>query len=278
MRKIFLLNLSLLVLTIIFDQLTKLSAGSFFPVVKNYGLLFNLCETLPSDIKVIFLGTLAGILFFFYLTLTYLLRTEVTKLRYLLSLLMGGILSNTLDKIIHGHTIDFLPLSSYAFNVADIMTTGATVAIVLYLLKHHQKLWPSLDERRTLLINPRAQMMFGLKYMIVALCTSFLMGLLALAYIKNFILPSVLTSGSNILPTFIVLHTTLTLFFSSLVFVIGIIVSHRFVGPIVALERFVDDLRLGKTGQLTLRQGDYFKQLEELSKKISDIKQNSDLE
>lgn len=278
MRNLFLINLGLVLLAIIIDQLTKMSAGSFFTIVKNHGLFLNMLEDLPLNIKIVVLGTLSGILFFFYLTLTYLINLKLKYLRNVLSVLMAGILSNTFDKVTLGYTIDFLPFGSYAFNVADIMTVGGTLLLLIYLSKHHREIWPAVDERRTILINPKAQVMFGLKYTIVALCTSFILGLLALTYIKNYVLPSILTSGQNIIPTFIVLHVTLTILFSSFVFVMGIIVSHRFVGPIVALERFVDHLQQGKTSQLTLRQGDYFKQLEELGRKISEIKKNSDLD
>lgn len=277
MKKIFVSNILLLLLAIFVDQITKYLAGDFFLIVKNQGLLLNSFEDLPTKIKVIALASTAGVIFFFYLTFIYLLGPKLTPPRFALSLVMGGILSNTLDKIIFGYTIDFIPLGSWAFNVADLFTTGASLYLIFYILKNHESIWTADDNRRSLFVNPRAQVMFGLKYSIVALCTSFLLGLLAYTFIKTYIFPVVLTSSQNILPMFLVLHLSMTILFSSVVFVIGIVVSHRFVGPIIALERFVDNLSQGKDVDLSLRQGDYFKQLEELSRKISEIKKGSNV-
>jgi lipoprotein signal peptidase len=274
MKKIFAKNILLLIMAIFIDQLTKLLADSFFPVVKNQGLLLNALEDMPNKVKILTLGTSTGVLFFFYLTFIYLINQRLERPRYALTLLMSGIISNTLDKIIFGYTKDFLPIGPYAFNMADIMTIGGTAFLMISLLKHHRELWITEDNRRSILVNPKAQVMFGLKYSIVAISTSFLLGIMALAYIKNYIFPTVLTSSQNLLPTFIVLHLTVTFVFSAIVFVVGIIVSHRFVGPIVALERFVENLNQGKDSNLNLRQGDYFKQLEELSRKINEIKKD----
>jgi lipoprotein signal peptidase len=265
-------------LAIAIDQLTKLSAGSFFTIVKNYGLLFNMLEDLPVNVKVVALGTATGLLFFFYLTYIYLIKKSLSTLRYALTILMAGIISNTMDKILQGFTTDFIPLGSYAFNVADIMTVGPTCFLMFYLVKHHQDLWPDMESRRSILINPKAQIMFGLKYSLIAVCTSIILGLMTYTYITNFIFPSILTSSNNLLPIFLVLHITISLLFSAIVFVFGIFISHRFVGPIMALERFVENLAKGRTPNLVLREGDYFKQLEELGKKIQEIKKGSDTE
>lgn len=262
----------LLVLAIAMDQLTKDLATEVFVVVKNQGLLLNTFENLPSNIKVISLATGAGVLFFFYMTLLFLINQKMKFPRYALSLIMGGIFSNTLDKIIFGYTKDFIPFWSYAFNFADILTMGGTIFLLIYIIKNQHEIWITNESRRNILVNPHAQVMFGLKYSIVSLCTSILMGVFAFTFIKNQILPEILVSSNNFMSTFMVLYFTLTLLFSSIVFVIGVIVSHRFVGPIVALERFVEGLNQGNDVSLSRRQGDYFKHLEELSVKIKEIK------
>jgi lipoprotein signal peptidase len=278
MKKTFLVNLGLLTLSIILDQLTKKLAGSVFGLVKNTGLLLNMLHDLPIEVKVISLGTFAGVLFFFYLTFLYLFNLKLQAPRFALSFLMAGILSNTLDKILFGYTVDFIPLGSFAFNVADIMTLGGSFSLVVYMIKFQHVLWTSADSRRSLFINPKAQLLFSFKYVVVSLCTSLLLGLMAFTYIKNFVLPNILSTAQNFLTTFIVLHLTLTLFFSLIVFIFGIIISHRFVGPIVALERYVNDLNQGKDSPLNLRQGDYFKQIEELGRKIKELKKSSDVD
>lgn len=278
MKLILFLNLSILVLAIAVDQFSKNLADSIFTIVKNQGLLFNTLEDLPMKVKVISLATASGILFFFYLTLLYLLNLKLKIPRLAMSLLMGGIMSNTLDKIVFGYTKDFIPLGPFAFNLADVMTMGATVFLLAFLLRFHEDIWASNESRRSILVNPHAQLMFGVKYAVVSLCTSLLMGIFAYTFIKDHVLPVVLVSSQKFMSTFLVIHITLTLLFGTIVFILGIIVSHRFVGPIVALERFVEGLNQGKEVSLNLRQGDYFKQLEELSRKINEIKKGTDLQ
>lgn len=246
-------------------------AMAHISISRNRGLLLNSLDSFPQDIKVLVLACLSGFLVFIYLFFQYLLNSKHRQISLAFSFLIAGILSNTLDKISHGFTIDFIPLGPWAFNLADIMILGSLGFVAYQIISKHDEFWFSENNRKKILVSPRTQILFGFKCFIVVLSTSFLLGLFSYTFIKGFILPEILIE-QDILKKFILLYSALALCFSIIVFFVGIYISQRFAGPLVALSRFVDDLKNDEKKTLTLRQGDYFKQLEDLSSKISDLK------
>lgn len=54
-------------------------------------------------------------------------------------------------------------------------------------------------------------------------------------------------------------------------FLFSIILTHRSVGPMIAFSRFVDQLKDNPNAKLKLREEDFHKELEELSRKLQDI-------
>ena len=52
------------------------------------------------------------------------------------------------------------------------------------------------------------------------------------------------------------------------VFLLGLIISHRSSGPLYAFEHYVDNLLKGEDYELNLREGDNYKHLVELARKL----------
>ena len=60
----------------------------------------------------------------------------------------------------------------------------------------------------------------------------------------------------------------ISLSFVGTLFFVGLIQSHRIIGPLYAFERFLDDVFKGKSRQLKLRAGDEFRHLETLAEEL----------
>ena len=152
--------LALAALVILIDQLTKAAivsryalgestpVTSFFNIVRahNTGAAFSFLAGAGSWQRWLFVA----LAFMVSAVILWLLRRHAQDRWFSLSLslILGGALGNVIDRLVHGHVIDFLdfhwaflsPLfygGHYpAFNVADAaITVGAVLLIVLELLR-----------------------------------------------------------------------------------------------------------------------------------------------
>ena len=98
----------------------------------------------------------------------YLLNEKLFKLKLSISLLMGGILGNGIDKIIYNKTIDFihfkLGVVSITYNFADVFQWVSVVVILFYLFKRDHLIWSPEDKRKSFLLYPREQLIFCGKF------------------------------------------------------------------------------------------------------------------
>ena len=113
MKKDFVFSLLILFLCALVDQLTKSWGTSLSTLHYNEGVIFGIAGDLPKALRIITLCSVAGFIFFLYLVLVYLLPSSLYLLKYGLSLLVGGIFGNVLDRILWGKSIDFIPLNIF---------------------------------------------------------------------------------------------------------------------------------------------------------------------
>lgn len=131
---------------IIVDQLVKflvsssimlnnsVSVTSFFKLTytRNYGAAFGILEGSRIFLVIVAISAIMAIYMFF------IRKTNLTKYDIVsYSLLIGGIIGNLFDRIVHGYVIDFFEFSTKTFtfpifNMADIFIN---VAVGLILLK-----------------------------------------------------------------------------------------------------------------------------------------------
>ena len=60
-------------------------------------------------------------------------------------------------------------------------------------------------------------------------------------------------------------YVCLSLTFSLIVFLVGLVISHKTAGPLYAFELYVEDLLKGNMRKLSLREGDNYKHLEKVA-------------
>ena len=139
---------------IVLDQLSKIVVSSKIalygsvPIVKgfwnftnvhNTGAAFSILE--GSKLLFVAIGILAiGLIIWYFTTIDE--KTEYDVM--VTSLLIGGIIGNMIDRIIHGYVIDFLSFNIFGYNfpVFNLADTFIVVAIILLFARMiKESLW-----------------------------------------------------------------------------------------------------------------------------------------
>ncbi len=149
--------LSLAALVVVLDQLTKaliqrsFSFGERLPVIEG---LFDLILVYNEGAAFSFLAGAGGWQRWFFVVLglaaaafiVHLLRRHGSQRMFALglALILGGALGNVIDRLVHGHVVDFLLLhwrNWYfpAFNVADSAITAGAAALILDELRRMRR-------------------------------------------------------------------------------------------------------------------------------------------
>ncbi len=279
----------LVFLPILIDQMTKAWAvnnlgplefyGPFGLVLhRNPGAILGIFSDLPPILRVVSLSTGGAFLIFIYGAVQYLLRRRSMLLRCGMSLLLGGILGNVIDRILNGSVVDFIligtrEMASPAFNFADAIQWVGYAMIVVALLKEGAHIWPDANERKQIWVNPSFQLKYCFVLMFVGAAFSLIAGVFAYTFIKVTIEelvvgPTLQMVEAKFLIPFLVTFGIISLAFIIGLFILGRILSHRTAGPIYAFEKFLEDQIAGKDRPLRLRQGDDFHHLEELAEAL----------
>lgn len=268
------------------DRVTKVLASSLeqevwygpvgFILHHNPGAILGIFSELPPLLRVVSLSTAGAFLLVVFFVIQYLLPTPSRFLRVGMSLLMGGILGNVTDRVLSGYVLDFLVLGasstiSPAFNIADTTQWVGYAMIVTALLRDGKQLWPVTNTRRSYWINVEYQLSYCFKLVGVGAAFSIIIGTYAYTYCK--LMLGDLTGHSKaveerFLVPFISILAVISISFLVLLFLVGVILSHRSAGPIYAFEKFLEDLFDGKGKALRLRAGAEFRHLEELAERL----------
>lgn len=275
-----------MVATILFDQLTKQWALGLTTTERyafigtslhfNKGAMLGMFASLPPILRIVSLSTGGAFLLFTYVIIQYLLPIKSLLLRVGISILMGGIIGNVIDRAIEGHVIDFIFFSfgnwnSPVFNVADVLQWVGYGCLVTALLKDGELLWPQNNLRKFYWINVRYQLKYCFTLMFVGTGFSLIAGVFSYTFLR-FMVIDLMGNNKKLLDQFLIpfvqTFSVFTIAFGAFLFLIGKILSHRVAGPIYAFERFLKDFLRGNNQPLKLRKGDEFEQLEYLSRLI----------
>lgn len=269
MKKDFWLSLFFFFLVILIDLSSKFWVSSSRDVFLNTGIMLGFLQHLPKSLTLVTLCSFGGVLFFIYLMAIYILSSELKIFKIGLSLFIAGVLSNVIDRAIHGGTIDFIPLLNFSvFNLADAFQwIGAVIVSFMILFRDHV-IWFPENQRSLKLVNPKEQIRFAFKLTMISFGTLVAIGIFTISYLTLFFQESLSNHRSFILG-YSLSFLSLAIFFCLLVFVAGLILSQRIVGPLYAFELYVEDLLRGEKRKLKLREGDNFKHLEDVAEKLS---------
>lgn len=98
------------------------------PPVKNYGFAYNRYDRHPKEVALVS-AALTGLM-----CAATALSSE--ELRCPMSLILGGALSNTADRLIRGYVVDYIPMGRKMYgNISDLaIFAGAAAGAAKYML------------------------------------------------------------------------------------------------------------------------------------------------
>lgn len=231
-----------------------------FELIHNYGIMLGISSHLPILVKTIALTTLGATILCSFALVLIIVPINSLWLRIGVSILTGGIIGNVTDRFVHGAVIDFIAVkygasSTPYLNVADIFQWIGYASIWYGLYLDSQYYWPKKDWRNKFFINPKFQLRTGFLMGIF----SFFTGFILLAFGFSFFQGNL--ENENI-KFYLYTGSVLILLMSLILFVLGVIISHRIAGPIYAIHRYLNDSLSGKHYKFKLRENDEFKEIE----------------
>lgn len=253
---------------IFFDLLSKALAVEFLNAKGNPGIFLGHYAQSPVLFRVISLSTLAGFLLLIYFILIYLLPKNLKKLKYSLTLITSGVSGNVIDRVYRGVTIDFIPFKlinyQYYFNIADAALVLGALYCSYLIFFDDKNIWFDQNSRKRFLINPKEQLRLAFKFVFFSFMSCLIMGIFSITYIKSYLIQI----SPEELSFYIMIFLIILMLILITVFLLGLIISHRSSGPLYAFEHYVDNLLKGEDYELNLREGDNYKHLVELARKL----------
>jgi signal peptidase II len=249
----------------ILDQLTKYYYLKNGTVYYNSGVMFGLYDTISPFIRIVSLGSFFGFILSFFLFLIYVLPKRSFFFKNYLGLFVGGIFGNVVDRVRLGKTIDFINVNIFSFNLADIAIWAGFILLSHAIFLKKETLWIKDNSRGQYLVNPTEQIRFAFKLAVIAFGSSLLLGLFSYAFFQPIFAENYINNGAKLLMLYTLSYFLITLTYMLLVFIGGLIISHRSAGPLYAFEKYVEDLIAGKDRKLNLRYGDNYQHLQKVA-------------
>lgn len=281
--------MTVLFITVIFDQYTKIWAQSkpetwigplHLILVHNHGAMLGLFSDLTAFLRIVTLSTSGFFILSIYFFVQYIIPIPILKLRYGLSLLVGGIFGNVLDRIIHGYVIDFISFEFYGhhspvWNVADMIQWAGYFLLTYSILKEGYLLWPDKNSRTRFWVNEKFQLKFAALFLAIGLMLTTIGFVFSYTYLKLSLTELVGTNYQLIdkyTTSFFYSFFILILVFTMSLFLIARKISHHIAGPVYAFERYLTDLLDEKNSMVhfKLRAGDEFRHLEQSAENFKD--------
>jgi len=276
-----------LCLTWILDRVSKLLMfnvyqRNFFGIVgivpyRNHGALLGMFSHVPPILRVVSLSTGGAFLLFLYGIFQFLIPTRSMMLRIGLSLLMGGIIGNVADRTVWGYVVDFLVIGtptfhSPSFNFADAIQWVGYGLLIAAFVREGKQMWPSSDTRKKYWVKPWFQLKYCFILVLCGLGLTLILGVYSYTYLSFAIREAhpIQIQDRSFIEAFAYTFGIVSLTFCAVLFVVGLVLSHRAAGPLYAFEKFLDQYLEGKTPTLRLRAGDEFRELEGLARRLNE--------
>lgn len=265
MKSFYLLPFSIVSLVLFIDQVSKYLASQFISTEINQGLFLGFGSSFFGQSLIVVLSCFTIFLGAAYLYLLKTLERKNNNVKILLSLLMGGILGNVLDRILFGHTRDFIPGINSSFNFADIMIVGSIGIMLFLIMKPNSTLLKTNELRKIIIVNKREQFRIGFYFAITSLVVSALLGVFTYTFFKY---KQIVTA--NELNDYLLVYILISLLSTLYAFIIGLLLSHKSVGALYAFELYLNRLLDGHDANFKLRERDDFKHLENTAEIIKE--------
>ena len=240
---------------------------------ENDGIIFGFLAQLPNLVKLVLFSTIGISLVCAFILSQVFTSFASRKLTVGLSLLVGGIMGNILDRILYGHIVDFFSLSFFSWstpilNAADVFQWIGYLLISAGVFTEMNSRYPEDDKRNVDWVNKNFQLIFCLSSIGVFLVFSLIFFIFNYTFIKESLVEMNKYSGNkdlidSYLYAYTISYLSVVAVLSLGVFGLAKIISHRFAGPVFAIRKYIEITRQGKKEHFKLRKQDYLKELED---------------
>jgi signal peptidase II len=237
------------------------SIGIFkLQLVFNYGMMMGSFSELSINAKSSILFTLGSFIFAAYVFCLWLIpiRSKATILG--LSVLVGGIMGNIIDRFDDQKVVDFLSLNLGTgnlpyLNLADVFQLIGYGLVTLGVYRDSLYYWPKNDWRLKYIINHKFQIRWSLLISSVTFFTSAITLIFSYSFLK-------MDHSELTLKSYFAIGVSVSLCLSLVTFFMSLMITHRVAGPVYAVQRQMKFMLRGEFKQFKLRNNDEFKELE----------------
>ncbi len=268
LKKLFITIFPLLIVVII-DQLTKQWArglvdistwGLFkFQFVLNDGIMLGHFSELPLKAKQVTLSTLGVFVLILYFFCIALIPIRSKFISIGLSVLIGGIMGNVIDRFNGFSVVDFISLNisnlPYA-NLADFFQWLGYLLLGIGIYQDSRYYWPEIDLRNKYFIKPKFQLRFSMFISSITLASSIIVLLFSFSFFRD-------DQSQIMINYFMYLGAGVSIILSLVAFLVSLIISHRIAGPIHAIQRHLRSTINNEKVIFKLREQDEFKEIQE---------------
>ena len=240
----------------------------------NYGFLFSLRMGSFSFIESFFtiftfsFGVLA------YFSFLYFLPKIFIKIKWGLTFIFAGAISNMANKMLHSYVVDFIHFKfnsiSIYFNVADMAQTIGWCIIIYEIIIFRKIIWRTVEQRKSFVVLKKDQYSFIFYSLWIVLCTFLFVSFISLEFLNKMHGASDLQQD-QIIKLFPKYAIYMIIAFSIPIAVLITYLSNKIYGPIYSFEKYLKALLNNESPkEFKLRKGD---QLNHLEKTAQEIKQ-----
>jgi lipoprotein signal peptidase len=176
-----------------------------------------------------------------------------------LSVLVGGIMGNVIDRFNGFSVVDFISLNisnlPYA-NLADFFQWLGYILLGIGIYQDSRYYWPDIDLRNKYLIKPKFQLRFSLLISSMTFASSIIVLLFSFSFFRD-------DQSQIMIDYFMYLGAGTSLMIAIVAFFVSLILSHRIAGPVQAIQRHVRSTMNGEKVIFKLREQDEFKEIQE---------------
>jgi signal peptidase II len=258
-----------LLIVVIIDQITKQWArglvdlstwGPFkFQFVLNDGIMLGHFSELPLKAKQVTLSTLGVFVLIFYFFCIALIPMRSKFITLGLSVLVGGIMGNVIDRFNGFSVVDFITLNisnlPYA-NLADFFQWAGYLLLGIGIYQDSRYYWPEIDLRNKYFIKPKFQLRFSLLISSMTLASAIIVLLFSFSFFRD-------DQSQIMIDYFMYLGAGTSLIIAIITFFVCVILSHRIAGPVHAIQRHIRSTMKGEKVIFKLREQDEFKEIQE---------------
>ena len=266
------------------------STGSFLDVAAKFNTEFfgGMFSDANEWVVQIFFTIISVFLFIFSTVFYFVLRRQdVPRLKYGTILLSAGFFGNVLDRVLRGtstniFTLKFTAYAEATLNFADLLCLLGSIYVILALALDSKQIFHHYNLKRKLLIEPKFQIEFSLILVFIGILNATMIGIYSYSYLRVYLSQAgyVVLGVNDLMKDYLFGLVIMEFFFLIATFIVGIIFSHKMIGPIQAFEGFVRRLltnsQIARDKNFRLRQLDYFKNFERLANLLQEKWPNKD--